>query len=101
MACTQGSGLFHIAVVVLECFALLIALCGGILLSIRALEGLWGRTASCVCIFTLCMLGAGAIVLWGSDWIRGMMPFRFIPALLLPLLTLLNDLLRTRRRETV
>ena len=98
---TQGSGLFHIAVVVLECFALLIALCGGILLSIRALEGLWGRTASCVCIFTLCMLGAGAIVLWGSDWVRVMMPFRFIPALLLPLLTLLNDLLRTRRSETV
>lgn len=97
---TPISGVIYLSVVLLECFALLLALCGSLSMAVRALCGLCSRKAACVAVSIWALLGAAAVSLGGSGFILSLMPIRFVPALLLPSFTLCADVLHARRRRS-
>lgn len=99
-AYASGGGLFYLAVVVLECFALLIALCGALHFAIRALDGVCDKKRARLIVGLLALCAAAAVFMGGSALIRYIAPLRFLPALALPALTLLIDVLREKRRKS-
>lgn len=97
---TQNAGLLMLSVVLLECFALFIALGGSLLLSVRVLSSVLPRRVSFILVFAFALAASAAITLCGHGFVLSILPLRFVPALLLGLLTLFADSLRRKRRKS-
>lgn len=95
---TDG-GIFHLPILLLQCFALLLALGASLFFALRALSrviGLWPARIV-LCVFTL--LAAIALGLCGNAFVFALLPVRFLPALALLLITLIVDCIRARRAK--
>lgn len=96
---TKGSGLLTLSVVVLECFALLIALGGSLLLAMRALASVLPRRVSFVVVFGFALSASAVIALCGPGFVLPLLPLRFVPALLLAALTYFASSFHRKRRN--
>lgn len=95
---TENIGVFYLLVVLLECFALLIAMGGALRFAVDAFAGAMPLRFARTLAYTLTLCAAAAVWLGGTELVLSLLPVRFVPALALVLLTLCRDLLRARRR---
>lgn len=96
-AYTENTGVFYLPVVLLECYALLLAMGGALRFASESFAGVMPRPAARAVVFVLTICAAATVFLAGNAPVFALLPWRSVPALVLVLSTLAVDRLRARR----
>lgn len=96
-AYTENTGIFYLPVVLLECYALLLAMGGALRFASESFAGFMPRPAARAAVFVLTLCAAATVLLAGNAPAFALLPWRSVPALALVLSTLSIDWLRARR----